>query len=271
MPVEQDTYKKSPSGLISEVATCSAKVEGEDALKTSAVLLSTKVESPKQPQLNRFSRMSKEELSKMNSKKRPVPEDAHPQFKKPFTKCVNCFYVNSCPKAYEEAETTREKGRKWKAKGSTEVKWQRMLDFKDEDSRCIYEMIDRRGGKRKMIQDYKAFVSMDTTDLLIKLQQLFKKIETLADKDPSYAKYAGLYYMLSNLYKEKKSSHGGGVNINVGNGNPTMDIQMMMKEMRKEKAQDGKEKITLKETVTTIKGQQEKEKAKTREEEMVTT
>ena len=267
----QENIKDNTSELSCEVATCSAKVEGEDALKTTALSFSAKVDPPKKPAFGRFGKMSKEELSEMNKAKKPRPKVTHQDFQKPFTKCVNCFYVNSCPKAYEEAETTREKGRKWKAKGSTEVKWQRMLDFKDEESRCIYEMIDRRGGKRKMIQDYKAFVSMDTTDLLIKLQQLFKKIETLADKDPSYAKYAGLYYMLSNLYKEKKSSHGGGVNINVGNGNPTMDIQMMMKEMRKEKAQDGKEKIVLKETVTTIKGQQEKEKAKTREEEMVTT
>jgi len=163
--------------------------------------------------------------------------------KKHYTKCINCELRFTCVRAFEETKNMQAKGVKMQKEGRNKDDYEYYQNYKMDWARCVYEMEEKKAFREKEVIKYKAFTSMDPKDLLVKIQTVFTKLEKAVEEDPSYTKLANLYYMLVNLYKMKFGDSGVAINVNAssqGTGNPTVDIKLMMKEMRLEK---DKEKV----------------------------
>jgi hypothetical protein len=153
-----------------------------------------------------------------------------------YTKCINCELKDTCERAFEEAKKIRAKGEEVEKSGINPfaINIEKAKNYAMDDARCMYEIEHNTGLKNKELKSYMAFLSKDPEPLLKKIHLIFRKLEGCTEADPSFAKYAQMYYMLTNLYKMK---HGetGSTNVSINNNakeNTTMDIKVIMNKMR---------------------------------------
>jgi len=179
----------------------------------------------------------KEFAKKMVVTKKKLTEK-NPDYRKPFTKCIKCEHVRGCPRAFEEVYTGEEKYNRLKNDpAAIKNNWniERHLVTK-EKARCVYEMEAKRSDKSKMIKDFRAFCSNNPDDLLLKISEAYKIVEDMAIESPSFGKAQNAFYMLTKLYELKHGAKSGSTNIQINQGkdNPSLDIKIIMKEMREE-------------------------------------
>jgi hypothetical protein len=154
-----------------------------------------------------------------------------------YTKCINCELKDTCERAYEEAQKIRAKGLECEKTGVNPfgINVEAAKNYPIDSSRCLYEIEHNTGLRNKELKSYMAFTSNDPEPLLKKIHLIFRKLEGLTDADPSFAKYAQMYYMLTNLYKIKHPDKGPGTSVNISSNskeNTTMDIKVIMNKMR---------------------------------------
>jgi hypothetical protein len=154
-----------------------------------------------------------------------------------YTRCSKCELKDTCERAYEEAYKIREKGLECEKSGKNPfgINIERAKNYALENARCMYEIEHNEGLKNKELRSYMAFLSNDPEPLLKKIHLIFRKLEGLTEADPSFAKYAQLYYMLTNLFKMKHGEKTG-TNVNISSNskaNTTMDIKVIMSNMRR--------------------------------------
>jgi hypothetical protein len=153
-----------------------------------------------------------------------------------YTKCIKCELKDTCERAFEEAKKIRAKGEEVEKTGVNpfSINIEKAKNYPMDDARCMYEIEHNTGLKNKAMKSYMAFLSPNPEPLLMKIHLIFSKLEGLTKVDPSFAKYAQMYYMLTNLYKMKhESDKGTSVNINNNSKeNTTMDIKVIMNKMR---------------------------------------
>ena len=157
-----------------------------------------------------------------------------------YTRCINCEVKDSCSRAFQEAILIRAKGAECKRTGLNpfNMNIEKAMSFKMKDARCLYEIEHNEGLRNKELRSLSAFTSKDPTELLKKVHLIFRKLEGLTESSPSFAKYAQMFYMLTNMYKilhpESKASQTVNIN-NSAKKNATVDIKVMMQEMREKK------------------------------------
>ena len=167
--------------------------------------------------IGRFSRIPKKELIKISS---AAGKAGLGVTRKRFTKCIDCDIRHVCRRAFEEAKKGRARGENWT----------------DDEARCVYEIEGRQAIKDRDMRDYKAFVSADPVDLLVKIQTTFKQLEAVVEKDPSYTKLTNLLYLMMNIYRLKFGEKAFVVNVTKNMDNsPSMDIKKIMNEIRADK------------------------------------
>ncbi len=169
-----------------------------------------------------FATMPKDKLIKISKKAGSVK---NPNKGKKYSLCLKCEARFSCKRAFEETHNARAKGKDWPP---------------EERARCVFEIEGRALNKDKVFRDLKAFISSDPTDLLLKIESQFKRVEAEAQKDPSYTKAVNLLYILQNIYRLKfgEKMFNMNVNKNINSGNPSLDIKEIMKEIRKDDVKD---------------------------------
>lgn len=188
--------------------------------------------------IGQFARMSSEKVRAIAQKGGLAP-------KKPrapnYSKCINCELKDTCERAFEEAYEFHKKAREVEETGENplNINVEKNKNWPLDQARCVYEIENRQGYKMGKMREFQAFVSGDPRALLNKIQLIFDKLEGQVNNSPSFAKYAQLFYMLTNLYKLKFGDKGASVNITnvLGNnsGNTTLDVQTIMQEIRAEK------------------------------------
>ena len=161
-----------------------------------------------------------------------------------YSKCSTCDFKTSCPERFKEATENRIKGKRLLEANPNSKNAMKLMDFQDEQSRCTFELQDKKGKKTDLMRDYKAFVSFTPENTLEKLHMLFKKLENVVDDDPSYTKLASLFYMMMNIYKMKFGKDAPQVAVQINNnGNPSVDIKAIMDEMRSIQSKDDKQEM----------------------------
>ena len=137
-----------------------------------------------------------------------------------FSRCIECEMKVICKHAFEESKTVILGGRR----------------IMSEESRCMYELQNQRQIKETLVNNFKAFVSANPVDLLVKIQKLYGDMEVELENNPSFAKQSQLMYILMNTYKLKFGEKVFKVNMTANSNNqevPTLDIKQMMTELRK--------------------------------------
>lgn len=154
-----------------------------------------------------------------------------PYHGKHFTKCEECEMRATCKRAFKDKGVNGDD---------------------TTPSRCIYELEGRAIIRDRKFKEFGAFVGSDPRDLLEKIMVIYTKLECIVLADPSYPKVMSLYYALVNLYKMKfgekyfmlhvagggKGSIEGGAGGGVADGNTTLDIKGMMRNMERMHASD---------------------------------
>jgi len=154
-----------------------------------------------------------------------------------YTRCINCEVKDSCSRAFQEAILIRAKGAECERTGLNpfSMNIEKAKNYAMKDARCLYEIEHNEGLRNKELRSLSAFTSKDPTELLKKVHLIFRKLEGLTESSPSFAKYAQMFYMLTNMYKilhpESKASQTVNISSNTKK-NATVDIKVMMQEMR---------------------------------------
>jgi hypothetical protein len=160
-----------------------------------------------------------------------------------YTKCAVCELKDTCERAFEEGKKMHEIGFLAERNGNPDnINVSKCKDFLLGQSRCAYELEHAGELRGKVLKSFHAFTSADPTDLLKKIHVIFCKLEGQVDADPSFAKYAQLYYMLTNLYKIKfndKSVSSVSINNSISGESKgaTIDVKMIMSQIRKEQSE----------------------------------
>lgn len=145
--------------------------------------------------------------------------------------CLNCEAKETCPRAFEEMRKAHEKGKKYIGDKNVDVEY--WLNFKSEWARCVYEIEGRADIKKGKLFNVRAFTSSDPTDLLAKMQVIFKKLEDCVDSDPTYTKLINMLYLMEKIYKMKFGEKMFSVSLKGDvSGNSSLDVKDLMKTIR---------------------------------------
>lgn len=187
----------------------------------------------KVPPFSVMSRKENLELQRQGGRNN-LGKKKHPHY----TKCRDCEINHSCERAYEEALRIRAKGVECEKTGLNPfgINIEKAKSYPLENSRCMYEIEHSGDLRNKELKSYMAFTDKNPEPLLKKIHLIFRKLEGLTEADPSFAKYAQMFYMLTNLYKMRFDGKSATNSINITNdnkcGNTTMDIKVIMSKMR---------------------------------------
>jgi len=215
------------------------------------------------PALGGFARRDPEEMRELARKAGRANAGGT---KRHFTRCINCQIRSTCPRAFEEAKKEREKGLRYMKEERKNVNIERLLNFSDEDARCVYELEGKYELQIQNLADAKAFVSADPRDLLSKILVTYRKLEVVVDADPSYTKLTNLLYLLMNIYRLKFGEKAFVLHANAGgvgsDGSMSLDVKKIMSEIRSledKRRREDEERIVQAEIVEPVSKKEKEE------------